>query len=332
MKAKQILITVMFMAMVFCAVESHARTYRFAWIPWIGFSPLHVADTKGFWKEQGLDVKIVKCTDGQDMVSLFKDKRVDVMVDMIGSGVGLYLEGVHLTILMETDWSHGGDKILMRKDVNPSDLKGKNVGIYQNSFAVTYFLNRWLSTAGLKLSDVKPVEMEVKPMTDSFINGMFDLMVCYDPEAIRAEKEGKGKVVATSASYEGCIPEGIMVMKDILSGIPKEDIAKILKGWIKGVKWLHDQANHREYMEIINTRIFADEGPYSEKEIQEICSNVRIHDPQNIMERNRDGGGLYSYLTDLKMFLTENSMPAKDFAPKDIFDNYVILEVLNAEP
>ena len=328
---KQTIMTVIFMAMVFCAAESHARTYRFAWIPWIGFSPLHVADAKGFWKEEGIDLKPVKCTDPHDMIHLFKEKRVDVMIEMIGSGVGLYLEGVPLTILMETDWSHGGDKIILKKDVNPSNLKGKPVGVYLNKPSVTYFLNRWLSTAGLKLSDVKPVEMEPKHMTDNFISGMFDLMVCYDPEALRAEKEGRGTVAATSATYEGCIPEGIMVLKEVLTGIPKEDIANILKGWVKAVKWINDPANHKEYADIINTRIFADAVPYSEKEIEAICSTVRTHDSETMRERNRDDGGLYAYLTDLKVFLTENSMLTKDFAPKDVFDNHVILEVLKAE-
>jgi NitT/TauT family transport system substrate-binding protein len=53
--------------------------------------------------------------------------------------------------------------------------------------------------------------------------------VNYDPQALRAEREGNGKVVATSATFPGCIPEGFVARTDVLKSIPPEDLAKIFQ-------------------------------------------------------------------------------------------------------
>ncbi len=55
---------------------------------------------------------------------------------------------------------------------------------------------------------------------------------------------------------------------------------------------------------------------------------VRIHDTKTLAERNQDRGGLITYLNDLRRFLKENEVLRKDFDPDGIFDNKVIMEVL----
>ena len=72
--------------------------------------------------------------------------------------------------------------------------------------------------------------MTIPEKEENAMNGLFKVIVSYDPDALRAEREGNGRVVATSATYEGCIPEGMMVPNDVLKKIPHEDLAKILNG------------------------------------------------------------------------------------------------------
>ncbi len=310
------------------SVCAYARTYKIGTAAWIGWSPVNVADAKGFFKEEGLDVKVFSFSDGPELRSVFKNKRIDLAFETIGNMVELYMQGISVTIIAETDWSNGGDKIILRKDKDPAALKGKPIGVYDNTPAVTYFLNQYFMSIGVKLSDIRPVEMKMKTLTNNFIEGRFDLIVAYDPEALRAEREGGGKVAATTATYPGVMPEGMMALTDVLKDIPKADLAKILKAWIKAVQWCHDPANINEYMKILNSHTFKGTPPHSQADLKQMMSEVRIHDVKTLSEQNKTGGGLHVYLENLKAFLSSNNLLKKDFKPSEISDNTVITDIL----
>jgi NitT/TauT family transport system substrate-binding protein len=312
-----------------CSSLTYARTYKIAVVPWVGWSPMHVADAKGFWKEQGIDVKLFNVSSNQAIHTALKKKRIDIGFDMIGTAVGLYLEGLPVTVIAETDWSHGGDKIIAKQGLDAAALKGKSLGVYLNQPSVNYFLNSYLSTLGVQLSDVRIIEMETSILADKFIDGLFNVIVSYDPDALRAEREGSGRVVATSSSYEGCIPEGMMVLNEVLQDIPQEDLAKIFKGWVKAAEWTQVPANWKEYMEILNNHTFKGDAPYSEEDLKDMVSAVRIHNANALLERNRDNGGLYAYLNALKAFLASNDMLKREFTPEEIFNNTVFVDILS---
>jgi len=326
MKQRMMMFTLIFI-LALCGT-AYSRDYKIVMIAWAGWSPANVADVKGFWKEEGINVSLYNVENLQAVHTLFKSRRVDISFEMMGSIVSLYMDGLPVTIIAETDWSHGGDKIIVKKELDMNRLKGTPVGVYLNMPSVTFFLHRYLSATGLKLSDLRIIEMETDVLASHFIEGRFNMIVNYDPEAIRAEREGNGKVVATTATYEGCMPDGMMVLDDVLKTIPHSDLVKIFKGWIKAVKWIQDPANWKEYMDILNKHTFKGMPPFSEKDLKEIVDAARIHNATAQLERNQDGGGLHTYLKELKGFLSSNNMLKKDFDPEKIFDNKAVTEAL----
>lgn len=312
------------------AGNASARAYKIGMIHWIAYSPLNAASSQEMWKKNGIDVQVINFGSNQELNSALENKRIDIALDMIGSWVGMHQDGVPLTIIGETDWSNGGDKIIAKKDADLKKLKGETIGVYLNKPSVSYFLNSYLAENGVKLSDVKLIELEPQAMTDNFIAGRFKVIVNYDPEALRAERAGNGKVAATSASYAGCIPEGFVSRTDVLESIPKEDLSKIFKAWIEAVKWTKNPANWNEYKQILNSKTFEGEPPYSDADLKSMLDSVSIHDSKTQLERNNTGGGLQTYLKNLKGFLSENNMLKKEFDPGKIFDNSTIVEVLKS--
>lgn len=305
-----------------------AKTYKIASTHWVGFSPLNVAEAKGFWKEQGIDVQIVNNADPAVITKQIQNKEVDIGMHMMGTWVGLYQDNVPVKIIAETDWSSGGDKIIVKKNITPDQIKGKTVGTYDSSPAVTFLLNKYLSQNNLSLSDVKLAEFDPENLADNFISGRFNLIINFDPQALRAEKSGQGTVAATSATYPGCIPEGMGMHNEIYQQTPKEDVVKILKGWIKAVAWCQNSANWTEYMQILNTKTFEGEAPYSEADLKGMLGAVKIHTPQELAERNKTDGGLFTYLKELQAFLSANGMLKKNFSPSDVFDNTAVVEAI----
>lgn len=305
-----------------------AENLNVGMIHWIAFSTVNVAETKGFWKEQGLEVQVTNFGSNQELNAALEGKGIQFAIDMHGSWVGMIQDGVPLTLLAETDWSNGGDKIIAKPGFDPKSLKGKKIGVYLDKPSVTFFLDRWLKTQGLGMTDVETVEVEPKPMTDNFIAGSFPVIVNYDPEAIRAEREGKGQVVATSKTFPGVIPEGFVARSDVLAGIPLATQVKFFKGLIKAAAWIKDDSNRAEWNKILNAKTFEGESPYSDKDLAQMADAVTIHDPATLLERNRDAGGLPTYLAEVGAFLKAQGKLKKPFSPQEIFDNRAILEAL----
>lgn len=317
------------MAVLSFADAAHSKTYKIAMCTgWLGYSPANIAEAKGFWKEQGIDVQVVVLPDIVDTQKLLKNKLVDIDLDIVGSAVEMYMQGIPVVAIAETDWSYGGDQIIIKKDTDIRTLKGGAIGVYVNQVALTYFMGQYFSKNSLKLSDFQLLEMELKPMADKFIAGMLKGAVLYGPDAARAVKEGNGKIVATTADFEGCLIDGMVMLKDTLAATPKDDLIKIFKGWIKAVKWIKDEKNFKEYVEILNKTVFKGEKPYSEDMIREMLQEVKIHDAKTMLERVRDGGGLHTHLKDVNAFLKANNLLKKDFKPEDLSDNKAIMEAL----
>ncbi len=316
----------------FAALASAARSaekhYKIGVVPWAGWGAAHVAQAKGFWADQEVNAKLFMFPDTQAMISAMEKKLIDFSFDMVGSVVGQYLKGNDFVVLAETDWSNGGDKIVLRQDANLAETKGKFIGVYMDAPSVNFFLNRYLQSQGMQLSDFRIVEMPTGALTDKFIAGLFAGIVSYDPDALRAERDGKGKVVCSSASFPGCIPEGIYARRDTLVSFDKADVVKLLKGIVRGAEWIHDPANWAEFQTILNESAFAADGPYSEADLKEMIDAVAIHDLDTLVKRNEPGGGLEAYLRQLRQFLQDNAMLAREFDPGDIFAGAYIGEAL----
>lgn len=327
LKKKQLLhAAVLSLAMLAGAAE--ARTYRIGMIAWIAYSPLNVAASQEMWKKLGVDVEVINFGSNQELNGALENKRIDIALDMMGSWVGMVQNGVPLTIIGETDWSHGGDKIISKKGVDMASLKGQSIGVYLDQPSVTYFLSKYLGQQNLGLADVNVVELEPEAMTNNFISGRLNVIVNYDPQALRAINEGNGVVAATSASWDGVIPEGFVAQTDNYKTMSPDDLKKIFQGWLQAVDWSKDAANWATYKTILNEKTFPNDADFSDDVLKEMIGSVRIHDKAQALERNKTGGGLQQYLGDLKAFLKTANKLKVDYDPAVLADTSVYQSVL----
>jgi NitT/TauT family transport system substrate-binding protein len=308
-----------------------ARPYKIGMVPWIGWSPNNVADVKGFWTAQGLEVEVLSYANPGETYTALMNKRVDIVNTMMGSVVGFYMKDNPCVIIAELDWSTGGDKLVVKKGLDPQTLKGQPFGVYTNEPSILFFLNQYLAAHQVKLSEVNLVEMDVEDLAVNFIAGRLQAISNYDPYALRAEQAGNGEVVASAGSYPGSIPEGYAARVDVLQTIPHEDLVKILKGWIQAVQWINDPANWTEYTQILSTTTFAGMVPFTDADFQAMRRNdASIHAVPTLLARNQADGGLVTYLRDIKTMLQDNNLLTKDFTPADLFDRQAILEALQS--
>lgn len=304
-----------------------SRTYKIGMCPWIAWAPINIAHAKDMWKKRGIEVQVVNQL-GED-TSAIEQRRVDLAIDMIGNFIGMQQKGIDMTILAELDWSNGGDKVILRDKAQPTKA-GDSVGVYHNDPAVLMLLARYLETQKLSLTDVKVVEYDPEALTGHFITGSFSTILSYEPYSLQAEKDG-GTVVATSATFPGCMPEGLGGRREAIAAIPREDLKKIIEGWLEAVRWSQDPANWAEYRDIVNTRTFAEPTPFDDAAIKDMLNNVSIHDLATLRARNTVGGGLSKHVDDTRNVLNKAGLMTSEFSANTLVDTSVLLEVLQAE-
>lgn len=296
-----------------------AKTIRFGMNPWIANYPLNIADQLGYFKQEGLDVQVINFSTDQEMRDAILTKRVDLSMDMLGSFIGYSQDGYPITILAQTDWSFGGDKIILKKNLAPKNLKGKTIGVYQNRPSVTYFLDHWLKLQGLNLKDIKLVELNAEDIARNFVANRFSAMVNYDPNIADSLKRGNGVIKATTANYPGIMPEGIGGHSATIKSLSSSEIRSIFKAWKKALVWAKNPKNNQQFLEIVLKNTFKGEISLSQKEFRDHLSKVKVHDPETLIKLNNPGQGTDQYINAIHLFLKRNGLLKRKFDSKNLF-------------
>lgn len=277
---------------------------------WAANYPANVAESKGFWKAEGVQVEIVHYDTDTERARAISGGIVHLGNSMLGSAVTWHLEGTPMRILAETDWSHGGDKVIAGKGVEVAALAGKQIGVYSADIAVAFFLSKVLASKGVDIAAVELAELEPEALTQQLLAGNLPLIANYDPQADLAVKGG-GRLVATTADFAGVMPEGLVGRADKLGEIPAEQLAKFMRGWAKAVTWSQDPAHFAELSTIVRTQtVTGDDAPKTDADVRELLAGVRVHDAKALVERNREG--LPVWLREVNLFLVATKRKGLD--------------------
>ena len=172
-----------------------------------------IADKKGYFKQEGINVAFVPFDSAAKMVAPLGVGQLDV-----GGGspsAGLYnaaARGIDIKIVADkgsTPPGYGFQPLLVRKDLVDSgryktlkDLKGMKIAGSAPGSASTSTLNEALKKAGLKYADVERVFMAFPQHVLALQNKAVDAALTTEPSATRAIQSGAAvRVMGDDAIY-----------------------------------------------------------------------------------------------------------------------------------
>ena len=180
---------------------------------WTGFAPLTLAKEAGIFEKHGLDVTLKKIPQASRHLALASGD-IQCAATTVETWIVWNANGVAAKQIFQMDKSYGADGIAVRSDVNGfADLKGKTVAASAPGTS-PYFLLAWmLHKNGMKMSDVRVVNMEPGPAAQAFVADQNDAAMTYEPylSTVRNAPD-KGKILATTLDYPavmdtvGCTP------------------------------------------------------------------------------------------------------------------------------
>lgn len=159
-----------------------------------------IAKENGYFKENGLDAEIKEYLAGPPMIKDLLGGNLNVAAAGEFPGVNSMFTNSNLRILAETS-KQKSTRVVARKDSgisNPSDLKGKKIGVTKNS-AGELFLGRFLLFNNLAFTDVSVINLSPTEMTEQIVNGQIDAVATYEPNPYNIEKKLGDNAISWSA-------------------------------------------------------------------------------------------------------------------------------------
>src|ERR1700722_10678329 len=130
---------------VMAAPTAQADTVKIAHSTWVGYGPLYIAQDKGFFKKNGVDVDLIVMEDPKERFPTLMADKIQMIASTVDTAL-LYLKKPNdFQYVVAIDDSNGGDGIVAIKDIKTiADLKGKKVAVNEGS-ALEFFLNLLLA-------------------------------------------------------------------------------------------------------------------------------------------------------------------------------------------
>jgi NitT/TauT family transport system substrate-binding protein len=230
------------------ATMARADPIKIAHSTWVGYGPLYIARDKGFFKNHGVDVELVVIEEPKERFPAMLAGRIDMIASTVDTAI-LYLKKPDdFKYVVAIDDSNGGDGVVAKKEIKTvADLKGKTVAFSEGSVS-QFYLNVLLTKAGLKESDLTPVNMAAPEAGAAFVAGKVDAAVTWEPWLSRGKKTDFGHVMTDSSSTPGLITDVIITTKEFVAQKPKE-VQAVVDAWNDAVAF--QRANPQEANEIM---------------------------------------------------------------------------------
>ncbi|MBL8905169.1 MAG: ABC transporter substrate-binding protein [Rhizobiales bacterium] len=261
------------------AATADAGEMRLGMTTWVGYGPMFLARDKGFFKENGLDVDLQIIEDAALYMAAIAAGKLDGNASTIDEIMKYRSPDFCFKSVVALDDSHGGDGVLVQKDVNSlADLKGKAVGMNEGSVSQFWF-NILLKREGMTESDLEITNMTADDAAAAFIAGQIPAAVTWEPHLTLVRTKDQGKVLIDSAETPGLIVDVVALTCDYIDKNPK-DVEAFVKGLYKAVEFI--KTNPKEAYAVMAKGV----GGYLEKpeDFAEAAKGVRFYDQARNVE------------------------------------------------
>ncbi len=230
----------------------YSGTIHIASSTWTGYALIYLANSKGIWKQHGLDVNFKDIEDPNDRFIALAAGRLEGMASTVDAFARQQSNGVAAVEVFPIDASVGGDGILAKNTIQTvADLKGKTIGVNQGSVS-EWFLAQVLEKNGLHLSDVKEQNLTSGAAGAAFVASKLDVAVTWEPWLSKAKARTDGHVLVSSKQYPDLIMDSFAFRKDFIQKYP-DTVKDFMKAYYDAFTWM--QANQTEALKVIGDAV-----------------------------------------------------------------------------
>ena len=239
----------------------------------------YIADKKGYFREQNLDVKWTTFPQSQAMVAPLAQGQLDGMGASVSAGIYNAIgSGIPIKIVGDRgiDYApYGALPLVVRADLIKSgrfktlaDLKGLRFAEPGKGSANLPIVYRFMKKAGLKYDDVEHIFLPFPDQVAGMHNGNIDVSTMIEPFAAAVVKDGTA--VRFMADYEAYPNHQISALMYSNNFVQKRtDVAKrFFVGYLRGLRYYHDALKDGKLA-----------GPTADDVISILQAEIKLPDP-----------------------------------------------------
>jgi NitT/TauT family transport system substrate-binding protein len=208
------------------------------------YAPQYVAISKGFFKEEGLDIDLTTTAGGDKTMTTLLSNGADIA--LVGSETSVYIsvqgandKVINFAQLTQTD----GTFLVSRKKIENfswDQLKGTDY-LGQRKGGMPQMVGEFV----LKNRQIDPQKdlnllqnVDFANIANAFASGTGDFVQLFEPTASILEAEGKGHIVASFGKESGILPYTTFMAKESYLKDKKEVVEKFTRALYKGQQWV----------------------------------------------------------------------------------------------
>ncbi|MEG4110993.1 MULTISPECIES: ABC transporter substrate-binding protein [unclassified Microcoleus] len=204
-------------------------------VPFVGYTPLIIAQEKGFFKAQGVDVELSYVDYSQLQDADFSAGKYDAIGLTLGDLVILSATNPDMQAVMVLDESTGADVVVAQSEIKTiPNLKGKKLGANLGSFSEV-FVTEMLKASQLTSDDVSLVKVEPLEVPNRLQNNAIQAGHTWEPYLSEALNLG-AHILFTSKQTPGLILDLVAFRGEAIRDRP-EDIRAFVRGWLQGLSY-----------------------------------------------------------------------------------------------
>ena len=216
---------------LFLMGAAHAEPLRIAYAVWVGYGPLFIAQEKGFFAREGVEVELIRIEEHTTTYAGLSSGPIDAVAAAFQDAPAFSdpVEPPLVCVLMLDD-SRGADGILATKDIRTiADLAGRSVAVLHGSVS-HFYLNVLLKEAGLSQADLEIVDLSAEDAGEAFLLQEVDAAVTWEPSLTQGRATDNGHLLTDSSERPGLIVDGLLTRADTFAE-RREDFRDVARAW-----------------------------------------------------------------------------------------------------
>lgn len=202
---------------------------------------LYLAQEKGFYRDEGVAVRIVEFASLSDAAMALGNKQLDAIATTL---VDLAIFNRNDPGSVKAGWvidhSNGADVILAGTQVrNIADLKGRRIGLETASVGLLV-LGRALQLNSMEFKDVKLVNLDPLSGESALARGEIDALVTYAPYSERLAKKPGIRKIFDSRAIPGEVVDVLAFSAELVAE-RASDIKAIIRAYMRAQSFLREQ-------------------------------------------------------------------------------------------
>jgi NitT/TauT family transport system substrate-binding protein len=217
---------------------AHAEPFRISYTIWVGNGPFFVAQEKGFFATEGVEVALVNIEEHAAMFAALSAGQIDAVQGAFQDApVFSEADEEPWACVLALDDSRGADGVVAATDIQTiAQLQGRTVAAHRDGLP-GFYLNLLLRDAGLGADDVEIVDLASEDAAQAFLLSEVDAAVTYEPYLSEARQAGHGHLLTDSSEKPGLLFDCLMTRRSLFEA-RKEEFGAVARAWDAAVRYV----------------------------------------------------------------------------------------------